>query len=388
MNQPQNEAMNPPDEFYKIINDFIKDILVTFPEYTPLITKWWHKDVTSPDTDTDTDTSKAKANANATATTNAITSDKVELDEYKTKMVFRHCVKVFPERFFDIIQKNNDIFSDDSQVSTEFLPGIVFKQLWNCDISENTQETIWKYLQLVLFSVMGTLDNNSQFGDASKILETFDPDELKTKLRETMDSMQKMFENKKDNNSYKEPTLEPESSDSSSSEPDTGKLYEHLHSLTNTKIGKLAMELTMDLAAGVDISGTTNPTELFQKLMKNPKKLMSMSSKLHEKIKSSDLNQGETLKETMDIIQAMQKDTNISMPDMPGLDDMFKLFSQMGAEPQQQNKPSSQKQKNTSSNTPTPPSGPVIPSLSEEELIKLFSKNMNTNAKNKKNKKK
>ena len=35
------EELNPPEEFYKIINDFIADILTTFPEYSGLIAKWW-----------------------------------------------------------------------------------------------------------------------------------------------------------------------------------------------------------------------------------------------------------------------------------------------------------------------------------------------------------
>ena len=41
--------------------------------------------------------------------------------------------------------KNADIFNGDSNINTEFLPGIVFNQLWKCDISDNTRETVWKY---------------------------------------------------------------------------------------------------------------------------------------------------------------------------------------------------------------------------------------------------
>ena len=37
------EDLNPPEEFYKIINDFISDILTTFPEYSGLISKWWNR---------------------------------------------------------------------------------------------------------------------------------------------------------------------------------------------------------------------------------------------------------------------------------------------------------------------------------------------------------
>ena len=30
-----------PNEFNKIINDFISDIITTFPEYTGVIGRWW-----------------------------------------------------------------------------------------------------------------------------------------------------------------------------------------------------------------------------------------------------------------------------------------------------------------------------------------------------------
>ena len=131
------EDINPPEEFHKIVNDFITDIINTFPEYTALIGKWWNKDNMAEDTIT----------------------------------VFRFCVKSFPERFFDILYKNAEMFDEKSDVNTEFLPGIVFKHLWNSDISDTTKDTIWKYLQIILFAVIGSVHNSSDFGDSAKIFE-------------------------------------------------------------------------------------------------------------------------------------------------------------------------------------------------------------------------
>jgi hypothetical protein len=71
------EELNPPPEFNKVINDFISDILITFPEYSGIIAKWWNRDSSSEESQTK-----------------------------ETLFVFRHCVKVFPERFFDILYKN------------------------------------------------------------------------------------------------------------------------------------------------------------------------------------------------------------------------------------------------------------------------------------------
>ena len=36
-----NQENKMPDEFPKIIRDFISDIQNTFPEINPLIKKWW-----------------------------------------------------------------------------------------------------------------------------------------------------------------------------------------------------------------------------------------------------------------------------------------------------------------------------------------------------------
>ena len=35
------------------------------------------------------------------------------------------------------------------------LPGFNFSKLWIDDVSDNTKDTIWKYLQLILFNIIG-----------------------------------------------------------------------------------------------------------------------------------------------------------------------------------------------------------------------------------------
>jgi hypothetical protein len=140
-----SNEIRPPEEFNKIINDFTNDILITFPEYSGIIGRWWNRPV-----------------------------ENEELIEKRKQtevlFVFKHCTKVFPERFFDILYQNTDIFSEQSEINTEFLPGIVFKQLWNCEISDNTRTTIWKYLQLILFSIIGSVKSTSDLGDTAKLL--------------------------------------------------------------------------------------------------------------------------------------------------------------------------------------------------------------------------
>lgn len=292
------EDLNPPDEFYKIINDFIIDILITFPEYSGIISRWWNR------------------------------SSEIEDEESRKKetlFVFRHCVKVFPERFFDILYKNIDIFSEESELSTEFLPGIVFKQLWNLDISDKTRETIWKYLQLILFSVIGTVHNSSELGDTAKLFEAINEEELKQKLEETLESMQNLFD------ASGSPLNEMDSSFNGinmENIPNAEQLHEHINSMMEGKLGKLALELAEETAKdlNLDMENTGDAKDVFQKLFKNPGKMMNMvkniGSKIDEKIKSGEIKESELMEEGMELLNKMKN--------MPGMGDMQKMFSQMG----------------------------------------------------------
>ena len=69
---------------------------------------------------------------------------------------------VLPPHFFDVLYQNADIFNAESEANTTFLPGIDFKVLWAENISDQTRETIWKYLQLATLSVAtGLTDQHS-----------------------------------------------------------------------------------------------------------------------------------------------------------------------------------------------------------------------------------
>ena len=289
--------LNPPEEFYKIINDFTSDILTTFPEYSGLISKWWNRPSENPE----------------------------ETKKKETLFVFRHCVKIFPERFFDILYKNIDMFSEGSEISTEFLPGIVFKQLWVCDISDSTKETIWKYLQLVLFSVIGTVHNKSELGDTAKLFEAIDEEELKKKLQETLEGMQNLFDA---SGSNVDTNSTPFSGVNMENMPNAEQLHEHIHSMMGGKLGKLAMELAEETAndLNLDMENTGDAKDIFQNLFKNPAKMMNMvkniGGKIDEKIKSGEIKESELMQEGMDLLNKMK--------DMPGMGNMQQMFSQMG----------------------------------------------------------
>lgn len=287
----------PPEEFSKIINEFSSDILNTFPEYAGIIGRWWNRPVQE--------------------------GEQVEKKRNtETLFVFKHCIKVFPERFFDILYQNVDMFSDQSDVNTEFLPGIVFKQLWSYNISDKTRTTIWNYLKLVLFSVIGSVHNTSELGDTAKLFEAINEDELKNKLQETFESMKDVFEGDASLNNFN-------FTDGSSNNPfNPDELHSHINSLMGGKLGKLAMELAEETAneLNIDMENITDTKDVFQKLFKSPTKLMNMvknvGSKLDEKLKSGEIKESELMEEGMDLLNKMKN--------MPGMDNMQKIFSQMG----------------------------------------------------------
>ena len=296
------EDIKVPDEFYKIINDFVIDILTTFPEYAGIVSRWWSNGKVG-------NTNKKEAECLA---------------------VFRHCVKVFPERFFDILYKNKDIFKEEAEENTEFLPGIVFKLIWSDNISDTTRDTIWKYLQLILFSVIGSVHTSSELGDTAKLFEAINEDELKSKLQETFENMQNLFTGPTNPNPDPDTNNpnDPDPNINMGNIPSPDDIHDHINSMMGGKLGKLAMELAEETALdmNLDLNETKDAKDVFQKLFKNPGKMMGMvkniGDKIDEKIKSGEIKESELMSEGMELLNKMQS--------MPGMGDMQKMFSQMG----------------------------------------------------------
>jgi hypothetical protein len=213
----------------------------------------------------------------------------------------------------------------------------VFKHLWNSDISDKTRETIWKYLQLILFTVMNSVDNKNCLGDTAKLFEAINEDELKTKLDETLKDIQKIFEKPMYDSTTSSDTPPQDGNESESQPknttpsniPDVEKLHGHLHEMMNGKLGKLAMEMAEDASAdfNIDPSSINDTGDVFKQLFKNPGKLMNMvknvGDKLNTKIQSGEISESELMKEGMDILNKM-KDTG------GGMSGMSELFSKMG----------------------------------------------------------
>lgn len=298
-----------PTEFNKIIKDLSNDLSITFPEYAPFIEKWW-------------------------------VNSKYE---NPVQYLYEFCLKKMPPRFFDILYKNADMFSETSDLDTEFLPNIHFRNLWQCEISDNTRETIWRYLQLILFAIVGTMDSSDAFGETIKMFKSVEENDLKSTLEETMGKMYEFFENNKNAGKSNGEGKDNENDESGGKDqngeginmnnfPSAENLHEHINGMLGGKLGELAMEIAqetasdLNLGADGDLNADSDVKDVFQKLMKNPAKLMSLvknvGSKLDEKIKSGSIKESELMSEASDIINRMK--------DMPGMGDIQSMLKKMG----------------------------------------------------------
>jgi len=300
-----------PEEFTKVIKDFINDLKITFPEYEPLISKWWKE----PEKFSYIDEEEERKAAYENSLSKSI------------KLLFEFCQKKLPPRFFDILYQNEDMFKEGSDIDTEFLPKIHFKDLWQCEISQKTRDTIWKYLQLITFSIVGTIKDKDAFGDTAKLFEAINEDEFKNKLQETLSQMEGLFDLSGNFSNFAE-GLGGASGPGFSGMPDAEQLHDHITGMLDGKLGQLAREIAEETASdlNMDFEGATDMKDIFQNLLKNPTKLMGLvknvGDKLDTKIKSGDLKESEIIAEATEMMNKMKN--------MPGLDNIQSLLSKMG----------------------------------------------------------
>ena len=87
-----------PPEFVKVLSDFVSDLQSTFPEYTPLINKWWRE--------------KDKFNYIDNLEERNVAYEKSV--QMSSRILFSFCKKKLPPRFFDILYQNESIFQEYS----------------------------------------------------------------------------------------------------------------------------------------------------------------------------------------------------------------------------------------------------------------------------------
>jgi hypothetical protein len=326
------ENIEIPDEFNKIIKDFVNDLHTTFSD---IITEDKYQKLF------------------------LFIKDVVDENEYNlyVKELFDYCKNIYPERFFDILYQNNDMFCNE-EINTNFLPELDFKLLWKEDISDKTRETMWKYLQLVLFTIITSVKNEKSFGDTAKLFEAINEDEFKSKLEDTIGEMSKMFENinfnidnechdNSDNNDNQDVSYENNYNDDGTNPQDREKdfnkfkndfaknlpnaedIHNHITGMMDGKLGKLAKEIAEETYNDLDINidpSNADMSSIFKQLLSNPNKIMNLvknvGSKLDNKIKSGDIKESELLEEASELMNKMKN--------MPGMGNLEGMLNKMG----------------------------------------------------------
>ena len=302
--------MEIPEKFPEVIRDFLADLSIAFPEYIYLWEQWQNADM-------------------------------------DITPLYQYCLTMYPERFFDILYQNDEIFLSESESNTCFLPNVEFKMLFSAPgITENTKQAMWKYLQLVLITIMGNIKSSTSFGDTAGLFEGIGEDELQKKLAETITGLTDFFKNMPKDGSMPDMGEMPEMPDmdgnhdmnkafeemfnemnkgsegnegtegTESSIPNADDLHNHIKGLFDGKIGSLAKELAEEMSGEVmtmfdDGTGEIKDTsDILKKMMRNPKQIMELvkkiGSKIDDKMKSGSISQQELMKEAGDLMSKMK----------------------------------------------------------------------------------
>ena len=295
----QEEQTVIPEEFHKIMEEFIIAFLEVNPEY--------------------------EENLNV----HVMQIQQKTAHPENIRFLYEYCQSVYPTSIFHIMGKNGDIFNDP-ETNTFFLPEIDFKEVWNnSEITDSTRETIWKYLQLVLFTIVGNVSDMNSFGDTAKLFEMIDEEELKDKLQETFQNMEQMFSESMGENeeSGEQDQENGEKQSRSFNMPDVNNIHDHLKGLMEGKLGRLAVEIAEETAEELNLNDEDHGSvqDVFTSMMKNPGKLMGIAnkigSKLETKMKSGELNERELMKEASEMFNKMKN--------TPGMGDFEKILKSM-----------------------------------------------------------
>lgn len=285
-----SEILEIPENFQSTIVDFVNDLTTTFPEYSHLWKKW-----ADPETDI-----------------------------YEFRSLFKYCLTVYPERFFDLLYQNDDMFKPENTANVTFLPEVDFKVLYNCEgVTENTQKSLWKYLQLILFTLVGSIKNKNNFGESMNMFDGIDENDLQEKMKETIEGISNFFgDNFEMPSSGEGETSNTEEKkefgfDKTTGMPNLENLHEHLKGLFDGKIGRLAKNIAEEISGdfesllGEDYKDITSTKDILKKMLKNPQKMMELVKKVGDKIKtrmdSGEISKDDIMREAGDIMKRMKE---------------------------------------------------------------------------------
>lgn len=280
--------MPPSSEFIKVISDFIRDVGTTFPEYTMVLQKW----------------------------------------SGNHDRLYEFCLRKYTPRSADFFNKNDAIFEEDSEVDTEFLPHIHFKNLWQYDdLSEHTKDAIWSYLQLITISLGVTQEEPTTGSESTSSPTKEDMDEM---VQNALEHMSQIWNREKE--TAEATTTSSSTASAATTEDPPVPQPDMFDSIFTGKLASIAKELAEETAGTLSFSEDTTPEEATKQLFSNPGNLSSVmkivSEKIDSKMKNGELNQEELMAEAMSMMGKMSS--------IPGLGDLFNNLPNLAKNPKAQ----------------------------------------------------
>ena len=309
----KEEEENILENFKVCIQDFTADLSITFPEFQHQWSRWQNP----------------------------------ELPDAEWEKLLEYCKKTYPERFFDLLYKNEEIFalpSAEGEVKVEdvnsdeedewdekraidvyFLPTVDFRKLYNCQgVSDSTKESIWKYLQMILFLIMKTVKTSSAFGDSEDLFAGVDEKELQEQMKSTLENLAEFFQKTEEEMGEGEGEGEEGSGEKTESQrpegkgptsgigqmPDIDDINEHLKNLMGGKIGQFAEEIMGEYSKELeevigDVKNAKSVKDVVGHMFKNSKKMKELLKKIQDKFKekmdSGEISKEDVMKETKEI---------------------------------------------------------------------------------------
>jgi hypothetical protein len=323
---------NVLEKFKVCIQDFTADLSITFPEFHYQWARWQNP----------------------------------ELPDAEWEKLLEYCKKTYPERFFDLLYKNEEIFAlpgaegevvvedvdsdededeDDKwdkkrEIDVYFLPTVDFRKLYHCQgVTESTKESIWKYLQMILFLIMKTVKSSEAFGETEDLFAGVNEKELQEQMKNTLENLAEFFQKSEEEESEggngEKAEKESEGGNGEKAEegngskrpegkgpkmgmdgmPDIDEINEHLKNLMGGKIGQFAEEImgeySKDLEEVIgDVKNAKSVKDVVGHMFKNSGKMKDLLKKIQDKFKakmdSGEISKEDVMKETKEIFSKLK----------------------------------------------------------------------------------
>jgi cell fate (sporulation/competence/biofilm development) regulator YlbF (YheA/YmcA/DUF963 family) len=310
---------NVLENFKICIQDFTTDLSITFPEFHHQWARWQNP----------------------------------ELPVSEWEKLLEYCKKTYPERFFDLLYKNEEIFAlpgaegdvkiedvdsdedeDDKwdekrEVDVYFLPSVDFRKLYHCQgVTESTKESIWKYLQMILFLIMKTVKSSEAFGETEDLFAGVNEKELQEQMKTTLENLAEFFQKSEEETGEEAGSGEKTGASDGNQRPegkgpttgldgmpDIDDINDHLKNLMGGKIGQFAEEIMGEYSKDLedvigDVKNAKSVKDVVGHMFKNSGKMKNLLKKIQDKFKekmdSGEISKEDVMKETKEIFSKLK----------------------------------------------------------------------------------